>query len=226
MLDSALPPQDVAILLTNLQRNLNHGAFKLIVVMDALENRLKDMIMYINQNSRFDVLAVELEYYSLDGRDVLIPRLFGAQANKGMKQSWDEEGFMERARKEVTPSVFETIKKLYKLAQEIGDDVAWGTGSGSASFTAKAIINGKMVTLFGVTSTGAVYTTLFRKVQIPDIAKVKYVSQVKPLGKRTNDSVIIYAKDLEKMDIEQRLRDAFVPLVTVLKLAEKQRGKK
>ena len=34
--------------------------------MDAVEDRLKDLIVYINQNSQFDIYAVQMEYYKFE----------------------------------------------------------------------------------------------------------------------------------------------------------------
>jgi hypothetical protein len=68
--------------LEQLRQNMNSGVLKFVVLMDRLSDRLKDLIVYINENSKFDVYAVELEYYKHDDYEILIPRLFGAEVKK------------------------------------------------------------------------------------------------------------------------------------------------
>lgn len=65
-----------------MQSHLGEGSFKFVVLMDTLHDRLKDLILYVNQNSKFDVYGVELEYYQHENFEILIPKLFGAEVKK------------------------------------------------------------------------------------------------------------------------------------------------
>lgn len=65
-----------------ISNNLNSGNIKFVVLMDKLHNRLKDLIVYINQNSHFDIYAVEVEYYKYDSFEIIIPKLYGAEVKK------------------------------------------------------------------------------------------------------------------------------------------------
>ncbi len=80
-----LSNEDLELLLNRMRENLSHGNFKFVVLMDSLEDRLKDLIMYINQNSAFDIYGVELEYYKHDSFEIIIPKLYGAQVKKEVK---------------------------------------------------------------------------------------------------------------------------------------------
>lgn len=71
-----------ATLLQNVRTNLSTGKFKFVVLMDQLHDRLKDLIVFINQNSQFDVYAVELDYYKHDKFEIIIPKLYGAEVKK------------------------------------------------------------------------------------------------------------------------------------------------
>lgn len=62
--------------------NLNNGNIKFVVMMDKLHDSLKDLILYVNQNSKFDIYAVELEYYKHAEFEIMIPRLFGNEVKK------------------------------------------------------------------------------------------------------------------------------------------------
>jgi hypothetical protein len=66
----------------NLRDNLDDGNFKFVVLMDQIHGQLKDLIIFINQNSRFNIYGVELEYYKYESFEILIPKLFGAQVKK------------------------------------------------------------------------------------------------------------------------------------------------
>lgn len=74
--------EDISETFISISDNLNSGNIKFVVLMDKLHNRLKDLIVYINQNSHFDIYAVEVEYYKHDGFEIIIPKLYGAEVKK------------------------------------------------------------------------------------------------------------------------------------------------
>jgi hypothetical protein len=73
---------EVDTLLESIRRNLNEGNFKFVVLMDHLHDQLKDLIIYLNNNSEFTVYAVELEYYKHNDFEILIPKLYGSEVKK------------------------------------------------------------------------------------------------------------------------------------------------
>jgi len=50
--------------------------------MDNLERSLKDLILFMNRNSQFDIYAVELEYYKHEDFEILSQSLYGAEIKK------------------------------------------------------------------------------------------------------------------------------------------------
>jgi len=58
--------------LENLKENLNKGVFRFVVLMDRLEQKLKDLIRFINHNSQFDLYAVELDYYKFEEHELIL----------------------------------------------------------------------------------------------------------------------------------------------------------
>lgn len=66
---------------------LSEGRFTAVVLMDRLSQQLRDLISFLNDNSRFQLLAVELDYYSHNGSEIVSPRLYGAEVrrNAGVK---------------------------------------------------------------------------------------------------------------------------------------------
>lgn len=140
-----LDDENTTPLIHNIRRNLSEGHFKFVVLMDKLEDRLKDLIVYINQNSHFDVYAVELEYYKHDQYEIIIPKLYGAEVKKDVKSSgsnsarkvWSIESFWEDATSRLSSAQLVGIKKLYEWALSSADEITLGTGATVGSFNPK-----------------------------------------------------------------------------------------
>ena len=69
----------------NLAKSLRDGSFKLLVLMDKIDEKLKDLILFINTNSQFDIYAIELKYYRKGQLAIIIPELYGAEMQKRAK---------------------------------------------------------------------------------------------------------------------------------------------
>ena len=136
--------EDVFTLMENVKRNLNDGNFKFVVLMDKLHAQLKDLIIFINQNSRFDIFGVEMEYYKYQDYEIMIPKLFGSEVKKeigistsvGTRKKWDEESFFEDAKNKLKESEVESIKILYEFSKGKAQ-ISWGTGATRGSFNPK-----------------------------------------------------------------------------------------
>lgn len=121
-----LSDEELPAILGKLKYNLNEGNFKFVVLMDSLHDQLKDLILYVNQNSKFDIYGVELEYYQHDSFEIMIPRLFGTEVKKDVgsgkstpAQALSEEEFVQA----FDPKVQDTIQTLLELSQQIGSGV-------------------------------------------------------------------------------------------------------
>jgi hypothetical protein len=49
--------------LSNLTQNVVEGRFRFVVLMDQIDERLKDLIAFVNANSAFEILGVALDFY-------------------------------------------------------------------------------------------------------------------------------------------------------------------
>jgi hypothetical protein len=76
--------ETVAEILQSVRQNLRDGSFRFVVLMDHLENRLRDLLVFVNQNSRFNIYGVEMEFYKFEDYEILIPKLYGAEVKKGV----------------------------------------------------------------------------------------------------------------------------------------------
>ncbi len=128
--------EEVATFWDSVKNNLNEGNFKFVVLMDKLHQRLKDLIVFLNQNSQFDVYAVELEYYKHDNFEIIIPKIFGAEVKKDIavktsstaKRSWDMESVIADAQSRLKKDQFDCFMKLKAFLQETADEISFGTG--------------------------------------------------------------------------------------------------
>jgi hypothetical protein len=127
--------QDTSDIFDTIRENLASGNIKFVVLMDSLHDRLKDLIVYINQNSKFDIYAIEVEYYKHDKFEIVIPKLFGAEVKKDVVakssrsagRQWDEESFFAEVDQN-GDELNQSIKSLYNWAIENGAIVIWRGG--------------------------------------------------------------------------------------------------
>jgi len=76
--------EQVPSILETIKENLLHGNIKFVILMDSIDERLKDLIVYVNQNSQFDIYAVQMEYYKFESYEIMIPKLFGVEVKKNI----------------------------------------------------------------------------------------------------------------------------------------------
>lgn len=94
----------VDVLIENMRMNLNSGTFKFVVLMNNLHKQLKDLVVFLNRSSQFDIYAVELEYYKHSQYEIIIPRMFGTEVKKDVlsksksRQSESNEWLIELIR--------------------------------------------------------------------------------------------------------------------------------
>lgn len=130
--------EQVTILLDNVRRNFLAGKFRFVVLMDTLHGPLKNLVAFINQNSQFDIFAVEMEYYKQDDYEFVIPRLFGAEVKKppgesGKRKKWDEKRFTDDAKRRLHGVELDAVIGLYAFSKQIADEMVWGTGADRGS---------------------------------------------------------------------------------------------
>ena len=129
--------EQVVLALETIGRNLQQGNIKFVILMDAIEDRLKDLIVYINQNSQFDIYAVQLEYYKNKEYEIIIPRIFGAEVKKeiGVKSSsgsarkkWTEDMLISEAKLSLPSDQFNAFEKMFKFSKDNASEIRLGTG--------------------------------------------------------------------------------------------------
>jgi len=136
--DLLLDDQDVDEVLEQARERFEEGTFRFVVLMDRIHDRLKTLLRFVNENSRFAVLGVELDFYQDDDIEILIPRLYGAEVSTGppqpQRRKWDESSFFAEVEKLHPPEQVTVIRGLYDWAKQASDRIVWGTGRFNGSF--------------------------------------------------------------------------------------------
>jgi hypothetical protein len=130
--------EQVGGVISRFDTDLTSGRFTFIVLMDRIHDQLKDLITFINANSRFVLLGCEMDFYRYEELDILIPKLYGTETKKTppARQKWDEHRFFEDIVRLGRP-VEKKIRELYEYAQQTADHISWGTGAFRGSFNPK-----------------------------------------------------------------------------------------
>jgi hypothetical protein len=110
--------------------------------MDSMDERLKNLITYINQNSQFDIYGVQLEYYKYEELEITIPKIFGIVPKKtnsfSPRKPWSKEEFLMNAENRISDAMgYEILSDLYNFTEKNADKIELGTGTGRGSFTFK-----------------------------------------------------------------------------------------
>jgi len=126
--------EDVSIQIENIKRNLKEGNFRFVVLMNKIHDKLKDLIVFINQNSRFDIFGVELEYYKYEDFEIMIPKLFGTEVKKEVgstskRKFWNWESFSHQRLQKFGDEVLEVSKTIIDFSGENDIGVSWSSSN-------------------------------------------------------------------------------------------------
>jgi hypothetical protein len=120
--------------IANIKRNLSDGNIKFVVLMDQMHTELRDLILFINAKSRFDIYAVEMEFYEHEGLEIVIPRMFGSEIKKEVEDTrdkdpryiWTEQRFMEEAARTLNANEFSALQRLSEFSKKNAtEEIAW-----------------------------------------------------------------------------------------------------
>lgn len=159
--------EQINLMLENIKFNLKDGNIKFVILMDSMDERLKDLIIYVNQNSRFDIYAVQLEYYKFQEYEIMIPKMFGVEVKKnikgasssGQRRIWTKDEFLRDASEKSDRNVYGVVNELLEFSHQNADRIIYGTGNqGCFSYKLKTI-KGEITPLL-VYSDGEVYASL------------------------------------------------------------------
>lgn len=157
-----LSDEELTQQLDSVRNNLRDGVLHFVILIDSLDTRLKDLILYVNQNSQFDIYAVELEYYKHDTYEIIIPRIFGAEVKKDVKarsassgKLWNWDLFKERL-KEFGEEEVIAAQQIIDWAEKNNITIEWSTSQRGGFFLCFYSEGKKGFYPFGVTGAGTI----------------------------------------------------------------------
>ncbi|MDD3607287.1 MAG: hypothetical protein PHQ20_00605 [Candidatus Moranbacteria bacterium] len=160
----AIDTEQIKFLMDAMRMNLREGKIKFVILMDSMDERLKDLIIYVNQNSQFDIFAVQLEYYKFQEYEIMIPKMFGVEVKKniksysGQRKTWSREDSLMDAKNKDDGKSYKTILSMLEFSEKYADKVIYGTGN-SGVFSFKLKNSQGEGTLFSVYSNGEIWST-------------------------------------------------------------------
>ena len=153
---------EIEDLFTSLKNNLGGGNVKFVILMDKIDERLKDLILYVNSNSKFDIYAVQFEYYKHEDFEIIIPKMFGVDVRKDItrcsisaRHSWNRDSFLEAIQK-LSPGTQDKINFLLDFTIKENCLGGWGTGQIPSLYfkIPSPVQTGKKITVFNVWGDG------------------------------------------------------------------------
>lgn len=126
---------EASVFFDNIAANLQNGNFKFLVLMDHVPNDLRQLIVFLNQRTQFDIYAVEMEFYQIDNLEIVIPRIVGAEVRKGVGEirtasspAWNANRFFTETENQLNEDDAVAVRRLYELLQEAADNINWARG--------------------------------------------------------------------------------------------------
>lgn len=135
---------DISEILQRIENNLDEGIIKFVVLVDKLHDQVKNLAMFVNQNSKFDLYLVEIQYYKHDKFEIIIPKIYGAEVKKEIStktsrviRKWDEKSFFDEVDNNhelVNEKQKDAVHKLWDWANKYNTSINWGTSKTYGSF--------------------------------------------------------------------------------------------
>lgn len=152
----------------SVNRNLENGRLRLLIVADEIHSELRRVVEFLNQQmDPCEVLAIEVKQYVATGESgsgwpkSLVPRVLGQTARTQDKKKagasrkrWTEELFIQALENRDNPRYLKAAKQILNWAKSRSATIDWGTGSVNGSFSPKFLINGVKVGPINVYPTG------------------------------------------------------------------------
>ena len=124
----------LATLLAAVERNAKAGRFWFVILMDHLDDGLRELISFVNRSSQFKVLGVELDFYTHDGFEIVIPKLYGGESANDptsptpggalRKRKWDESSFFAEAGERFGTDLSRRLKEIHDRSKGLGGTIS------------------------------------------------------------------------------------------------------
>lgn len=173
-------------------QNLKDGKMRLIIAVDELIEPLRATVTFLNSNSNFDILLLQVSNFEESPRKkALIPLLFGYTQKQGPRPSKiNEEVFLNRCRAEghkKAEELYFKVKALRDKRRDNGDFINWGVSGYSYRMPWKEYPLGETLFIADVNGNVALWLYIIEK---GGNAGQKYLESLRTIadfGKKVDD---------------------------------------
>jgi len=129
--------EELTELFENIKINFSKGSFKFVILMDKISEHLKDLILFINESSEFNIYGVEFDFYKHEQFEIIIPKILGVETSRkkeftgtgtGKRRKGDEEQFMAEAQENFKGEDFKIFERLFDFGRSVAEYSDWGPG--------------------------------------------------------------------------------------------------
>ena len=158
-----LAEEEIEEAIDRIKTQFQAGSFRFVVLMDKLHARLKDLILYMNERSTFNIYAVEMEFYRHEGLEIVIPKVFGAQVTKALEgparktRRWDRESFLNEILEHEGKDMGALVTGILDWITPKVSNIQWGTGEKEGSFAPLLEVNGRIIRVLYLWMTARFY---------------------------------------------------------------------
>lgn len=134
-----------------LAENLRAGRFRLVIVVDKVNDELRRIVEYLNACTQpsFQILCAELRYFATGSARLLVPALIGAPIATALPnhtrstRRWDKTTFMEEFETSHGKESRVVAERLLEWASSTFDRINWGAAP-NGGFSARIRYRGEV----------------------------------------------------------------------------------
>jgi len=157
--DEITDPENQQEFTDKIKYNLDKGVFRLLIVVDKLNDTLKRNLEYINNISseNVQIIGLEIVYFKDQNFEYFVPNIFGFKSKSiiSNRKIWNEEMFLSEINS-LTKEKKNILIYLLNFIKSNAPLYRWGTGVEVGSLTYRISYNDNDVTLFSIYTDGKI----------------------------------------------------------------------
>ena len=118
-----------------IEDNFSNSRFKFVIVMDEVDDKNKNIVGFLTENSEFTIILIEFKHYSHDGNDIIVPELYGHEIEKTKRSTqrkhydWDRQELFDHI-SDFTENEINAVQKVHDFIESYGSNsVRYGHSS-------------------------------------------------------------------------------------------------
>ena len=157
--EEIIDPESQQEFIDKIKNNLEKGIFKLLIVVDKLNDTLKRNLEYINNISseNVQIIGLEIVYFKDQNFEYFVPNIFGFKSKSiaSNRKIWNEEMFLNEI-DNLSDRKKNLIQDLLYFIKVNASFYRWGTGLEVGSLTYRIEYKDNNITLFSIYTDGKI----------------------------------------------------------------------